>query len=144
MRSSSPSTSHCTLPNIKVQHREAKKKTIRRRRIDLKCGCTYYLSINCVNHGFSHRGTYHCSSSREWRLYLDNNKSPIFQDHQPREPTIPHGDRHHNNKDTIQLQPSESIGDTQMFSNLSSLDELTTSDIAFLESLQDPINDVFE
>nr|WHU53723.1 transcription activator protein [Mungbean yellow mosaic India virus] len=81
MRNSTPSKNHCSPPSIKVQHRVAKKRAIRRSRIDLTCGCSYYIHINCRNYGFSHRGVHHCSSTQEWRLYLGGAKSPLFQDH---------------------------------------------------------------
>nr|AWW25148.1 TrAP [Alternanthera yellow vein virus] len=134
MRPSSPSTSHCTQVPIKVQHRLAKRKP-RRRRVDLRCGCSLYISIYCHNYGFTHRGTHHCSLGREWRVYLGINKSPVFQDHQTRQQTIPTGTRHHYSSDTVQLQPAEGFGDTQMFSDLPDLDSLTTSDIEFLKGL---------
>nr|CAJ98460.1 AC2 protein [Malvastrum leaf curl virus] len=135
MRPSSPSKSHSTQVPIKVQHRLAKKKPIRRRRVDLPCGCSYYSSINCADHGFTHRGTTHCNSIREWRVYLDGQKSPIFQDNQTPRETISEEPRHHHSTSPIQLQPEESVGDTQMFSNLPNLDSFTSSDLAFLKSI---------
>nr|CAM84519.1 AC2 protein [Pepper yellow vein Mali virus]CAM84525.1 AC2 protein [Pepper yellow vein Mali virus]CAM84560.1 AC2 protein [Pepper yellow vein Mali virus] len=135
MQPSSPSTGHSTQVPIKVIHRRAKTKAIRRKRIDLDCGCSYYLHIDCINHGFTHRGVHHCSSGREWRVYLGTNQSPVFQDHQTRQQTIPTGTRHHYSSDTVQLQPAEGFGDTQMFSDLPDLDSLTTSDIEFLKGL---------
>ncbi|AGZ95244.1 C2 [Blechum yellow vein virus] len=132
MQNSSPSRGHSTQVPIKVQHRIAKKKTIRRRRVDLNCGCTYYLSINCHNDGFTHRGIHHCSSSREWRVYLDGTKSPVFQDNRPQEQTSLHEPRHHHNTHQVQPQPEESIGDTPVFSGLPDLDSFTSSDLAFL------------
>ncbi|AGS12475.1 AC2 protein [Hedyotis uncinella yellow mosaic virus] len=135
MQNSSPSQNHCTQVPIKVQHRIAKKKPIRRRRVDLPCGCTYCLSIDCNSHGFTHRGTHHCSSSREWRVYLDNQKSPIFQDIPTRRETIPHEQRHNQGPSPIQPQPEESIGTTPVFSNLPDLDSFTSSDLAFLKSI---------
>nr|ABY59048.1 AC2 [Tomato yellow leaf curl Vietnam virus] len=135
MQNSSPSRSHCTQLPIKVQHKIAKKKPVRRRRVDLPCGCTYYFGINCASHGFSHRGTHHCSSSREWRIYLDNQQSPIFQDNPPPRETIPEEPRHHNSTSAIQLQPEESVGNTPMFSDLPDLDSFTYSDLAFLKSI---------
>nr|APT40603.1 transcriptional activation protein [Pouzolzia golden mosaic virus] len=135
MRSSSPSTGHSTQIPIKVKHRLCKKKTIRRRRVDLPCGCTYYYSIDCANHGFTHRGTHHCNSSREWRVYLDGTKSPLFQDHQARTSTVTNEPRHHHNTNPIQPQPEESVGTSPMFSDLPDLDSFTTSDWAFLKSI---------
>nr|WBU87165.1 transcriptional activator protein [Papaya leaf curl Bagalkote virus] len=130
MRPSSPSKAHSTQVPIKVQHRLA-KKGIRRRRVDLDCGCSYYLSINCRNHGFSHRGTHHCSSSTEWRVYLGDSKSPLFQDIGAPQPSIQHERRHNDNQNTVQSQPEESVGDTQMFSGLPNLDDFTASDWSF-------------
>nr|AGZ95250.1 C2 [Papaya leaf curl Guandong virus] len=132
MQNSSPSQGHSTQVPIKVQHRIAKKKTIRRRRVDLNCGCTYYLSINCHNDGFTHRGIHHCSSSREWRVYLDGTKSPIFQDNRPQEQARQHEPRHHPITHQVQPQPEESIGDAPVFSGLPDLDSFTSSDLAFL------------
>ncbi|CAM91907.1 C2 protein [Tobacco leaf curl Comoros virus] len=135
MRPSSPSTSHCTQLPIKVQHKTAKKKAVRRRRIDLDCGCSYYLHISCIDHGFTHRGTHHCSSSTEWRVYLGDTKSPIFQDYQPRQPAVQHAPRYHIDPDKIQPQFEEGTGDSQMFSQLQGLDELTPSDWSFLKGI---------
>nr|ADO41107.1 transcription activator protein [Cotton leaf curl Burewala virus]AEK86511.1 transcription activator protein [Cotton leaf curl Burewala virus] len=134
MQSSSLSKDHCTQLPIKVQHREAKRRN-RRRRVDLECGCSYYLSINCHNHGFTHRGTHHCSSSREWRIYLGSSKSPLFQDHQPRQPSIHDEYGYTHDQDPVQSQPEESVGDTQMFHSFPNLDDLTPSDWSFLKGL---------
>ncbi|CAM91895.1 C2 protein [Tomato leaf curl Anjouan virus] len=135
MQPSSPSTSHCSQIPIKVKHRIAKKTPIRRKRIDLNCGCSYYLHINCTNHGFTHRGNHHCSSNAEWRFYLGDTKSPIFQDNLPPQSTVQHESRHPINPDTVQPQLKEGIGDSQMFSQLQGLDELTPSDWSFLKSI---------
>nr|ALB25929.1 transcription activator [Okra enation leaf curl virus] len=137
MRSSSPLKDHCTQVPIKVQHREA-KRAHRRKRVDLECGCSYYLSINCFNHGFSPSGTHHCSSYKEWRLYLGGSKSPLFQDPQPRRPSIHDEHRPNKNQDPIQIQPSESSGSAQGFSDLPGLDDLTPSDWSFLKGIQNP------
>nr|WBU87207.1 transcriptional activator protein [Papaya leaf curl virus] len=134
MRPSSPSKAHSTQVPIKVQHRLA-KKGIRRRRVDLDCGCSYYLSINCRNHGFTHRGTHHCSSSTEWRVYLGDSKSPLFQDIGAPQQSIQHDRRHNDNTNTVQSQPEESVGDTQMFSELPNLDDFTASDWSFLKGI---------
>ncbi|AJY58093.1 AC2 protein [Malvastrum yellow vein Cambodia virus] len=135
MQNFSPSKSHCTQVPVKVHHKIAKKRPIRRRRIDLPCGCSYYIGINCASYGFTHRGTHHCNSSREWRIYLDNQQSPIFQsDPAPRE-AISDEPRHHRSPGPVQSQPEESVGDTQMFSNLPNLDSFTSSDLAFLKSI---------
>nr|AGL74868.1 transcription activator protein [Ageratum yellow vein China virus] len=135
MQNSSPSHNHCTQVPIKVKHRIAKKRTVRRRRVDLTCGCSYYFGIHCANHGFSHRGITHCNSMREWRVYLDNQKSPIFQDNPTRRETIHDEQRHHNDPNTVQLQPEESVGNTPVFSDLQNMDSFTSSDLAFLKSI---------
>ncbi|ACI06029.1 transcription activator protein [Mesta yellow vein mosaic virus-[India:Coochbehar:2008]] len=137
MRSSSPLKDHCTQVPIKVQHREAKRRN-RRKRVDLECGCSYYLSINCFNHGFTHRGTHHCSSSMEWRLYLGSSNPPLFQNPQPRGPSLFEQHGHNNSQDPIQLQHSESSGSAQVFSDLPGLDDLTPSDWSFLKGIQNP------
>ncbi|QGA69868.1 transactivator protein [Ocimum mosaic virus] len=123
---------------IKVQHKiakQTKRTTIRRKRIDLRCGCSYFLSIDCHNHGFSHRGEYHCSSVNEWRLYLRRAESPIFQNSIPPQQTIPDGTRHNCGPSQIQPQPQEGVGDSEVFSDLQDLHSFTTSDIAFLKSI---------
>nr|QAV52501.1 AC2 [Chino del tomate Amazonas virus] len=122
MRSSSPSAP----PSIKRAHRQAKKRAIRRRRIDLECGCSIYIHIGCTGHGFTHRGTHHCTSGREWRVYLGDRKSPIFQDNQRRGPDVHElqGVPHPN---TVQLQPEEGIGSTQSLLELPSLDDISDS-----------------
>ncbi|CAD42618.1 transcriptional activator protein [Tomato yellow leaf curl Thailand virus-[Y72]] len=134
MRSSSPSKAHSTQVPIKVQHRIA-KRAIRRRRVDLPCGCSYFVAIGCHNNGFTHRGTTHCNSIREWRIYLDGQKSPIFQDNQAPRETIPEEPRHNHIANPVQPQPEESVGDTQMFSSLQNLDSFTSSDLGFLKSI---------
>nr|BAC75805.1 transcriptional transactivator protein [Honeysuckle yellow vein mosaic virus]BAC75808.1 transcriptional transactivator protein [Honeysuckle yellow vein mosaic virus] len=133
MQPSSPSTAHSTQAPIKVQHRIGKKRQPRRRRIDLNCGCSIYVSLGCANYGFTHRDHHHCSSGTEWRVYLDSAKSPIFQNHQPRSTTIQHGSGHNHSTDPIQPQPEISIGHTQMLPDFQDLDSLTSSDLAFLE-----------
>nr|ACN94458.1 AC2 [Cotton leaf curl Multan virus] len=143
MRSSSLSKDHCTQLPIKVQHREAKRRN-RRRRVDLECGCSYYLSINRHNHGFTHRGTHHCSSSREWRIYLGGSKSPLFQDNQPLQPSIHDEYGHTHDPNPVQLQHSESSGTAQVFSNLPNLDDLTPSDWSFLKGIQNPSPQISE
>nr|AOT83444.1 trans-activating protein [Wissadula yellow mosaic virus] len=121
-----PSLSLSTPPCIKKAHRQAKRRAIRRRRIDLECGCSIYLHINCAEYGYTHRGTHHCASSGEWRLYLGNNKSPVFQDVQGRGPSI------HNNKglpctNTVQPQLEESIASPQSIPELPNLDDIPDS-----------------
>ncbi|AFD54478.1 transactivating protein [Centrosema yellow spot virus] len=130
MRNSSSSTP----PSIKPQHRAAKRRATRRRRIDLDCGCTVYIHINCrnsisslsINHGFTHRGTHHCASGREWRVYLGDNKSPLFQDNQGRRPHI-HQHQSLPHPDTVQPQPAESVGSPQGIPQFPSLDDFTDS-----------------
>nr|QQL11677.1 transcription activator protein [Cherry tomato leaf curl virus] len=134
MRPSSPSKAHYTQVPIKVQHRLAKKKT-RRRQVDLPCGCSYFIALACHDHGFTHRGTHHCSSSREWRVYLGDSKSPLFQDNKASQPAIPDEPRHHHRPSTVQSQPEESVGDTQMFPSLPNLDDLTAPDWSFLKGI---------
>nr|ANI24969.1 AC2 [Tomato leaf curl Karnataka virus]WOB20126.1 transcriptions activator [Tomato leaf curl Karnataka virus] len=134
MRPSSPSKAHSTQVPIKVKHRLAKKGT-RRRRVDLPCGCSYFIALACHDHGSTHRRTHHCSSSREWRVYLGDSKSPIFQDNRASQPAIPDEPRHHHRPSTVQSQPEESVGDTQMFPSLPNLDDLTASDWSFLKGI---------
>nr|WEU77276.1 AC2 protein [Ageratum yellow vein China virus] len=53
MQNSSPSTAHCTQVPIKVQHKIAKRRPIRRRRVDLTCGCSYH-DIITIQIQFNH------------------------------------------------------------------------------------------
>ncbi|QDH06218.1 transcriptional activator protein [Tomato interveinal chlorosis virus-2] len=122
MRNSSSSTP----PSIKPQHRAAKRRATRRRRIDLQCGCSIYVHINCFNHGFTHRGSHHCASSREWRVYLGGAKSPVFQDNQGRRPNI-HQLQDLPHPDTVQPQPPESVGSPQGLPELPNLDDFSDS-----------------
>nr|AJC52389.1 transcriptional activator protein [Papaya leaf curl virus] len=134
MRTSSPSPSRCTQVPIKVQHRIAKKRTTRRRD-DLPCGCSYFMALDCRINGFTHRGTHHCNSGREWRVYLDGQKSPVFQDIPTPRETIHNERRHNQSPNTVQSQPEESVGDTQMFPSLPNLDDFTASDWSFLKGI---------
>ncbi|AAP47117.1 transcriptional activator [Luffa yellow mosaic virus] len=134
MQSSSNSKNH-SIPVAQTTLPQKKKRNIRRKRIDLRCGCSYYMSINCHDHGFTHRGVHHCGSSREWRLYLGNSKSPVFQNIETRQPTLHDRTRHNSGTDTVQPQPEESAGTSQVCSNFPNLDGLTPSDWDFLESL---------
>ncbi|ANY43201.1 transactivator protein [Hybanthus yellow mosaic virus] len=128
MRSSSP----CTPPSIKKKHREAKKRAVRRRRIDLECGCSIYFHIGCTGHGFTHRGTHHCTSGREWRVYLGDRKSPIFRDHvgcgaqQSEEVPVPN---------TIQPQPQEEAGSSQVLAEPDDLDTISLEQYQFLQDI---------
>ncbi|AAG15547.1 trans-activation protein [Tomato rugose mosaic virus] len=119
-------SSSSTPPSIKVQHRAAKRRAIRRRRIDLQCGCSIFVHIDCAGHGFTHRGTHHCTSGREWRVYLGNIKSPLFQDVQRRGHTI-HEDQSLPRPNTVQPQPEESTGSPQGLSQLPNLDDIPES-----------------
>nr|AAW50871.1 transactivator protein [Mungbean yellow mosaic India virus] len=121
MRSSTPSRNHCSPPSIKVQHRVAKKKAIRRSRIDLKCGCSYYIHIHCRNYGFSHRGEHHCSSTQEWRLYLGGAKSPLFQDHAPQSNSSRIQNELSPNYAYVQSQVERNTGDAQVLPGLEAL-----------------------
>ncbi|AGI42762.1 TrAP [Abutilon golden mosaic Yucatan virus] len=122
MRFSSPSNP----PSIKTAHRQAKKRAVRRRRIDLECGCSIYFHIGCTGHGFTHRGTHHCTSGREWRLYLGDRKSPLFQDVPSRGPDV-HQDQGVQHTDTVQPQPEESVASPQSLPELPSLDDIDDS-----------------
>nr|AQT01523.1 TRAP [Tomato yellow spot virus] len=119
-------SSSSTPPSIKPQHRAAKRRGTRRRRIDLGCGCSIYVHINCSDHGFTHRGTHHCASGREWRLYLGDIKSPVFQDIPSRGPNV-HNDQSVPHPDTVQPQPQESVGSPQGIPELPSLDDISDS-----------------
>nr|AOV62456.1 transcriptional activator protein [Malvastrum bright yellow mosaic virus]AOV62462.1 transcriptional activator protein [Malvastrum bright yellow mosaic virus]AOV62468.1 transcriptional activator protein [Malvastrum bright yellow mosaic virus] len=122
MWSSSPSHP----PSIKTAHRQAKRRAIRRRRIDLDCGCSIYFHIGCTGHGFTHRGAHHCTSGREWRVYLGDRKSPIFQDLPSKRPSI-HEDQSVPCTNTVQPQPEESVGSPQSIPELPSLDDIDDS-----------------
>nr|AIY31171.1 AC2 protein [Tomato yellow leaf curl virus] len=135
MQSSSPSTSHCSQVSIKVQHKIAKKKPIRRKRVDLDSGCTYYLHINSNNHGFTHRGTHHCMSSRESRFYLGDKQSPHIQDKRTQPAAISNEQRQHFHSDNIQPQHHEGIGHSHMFSQLPNFDDITATDWSFHKSI---------
>nr|UBR90448.1 transactivating protein [Cnidoscolus mosaic leaf deformation virus]UBR90625.1 transactivating protein [Cnidoscolus mosaic leaf deformation virus] len=119
-------SSSSTPPSIKPRHRAAKKRAIRRRRIDLVCGCTIYQHIDCYGHGYTHRGTHHCTSGTEWRVYLGSSKSPLFQDHQRGGSNV-HQHEGVPRPDQVQPQPEESIGSPQMLPQLPSLDDISDS-----------------
>nr|CDR32842.1 Transcriptional Activator Protein [Catharanthus yellow mosaic virus]CRL92714.1 Transcriptional activator protein [Cathranthus yellow vein mosaic virus] len=135
MQPSSPSKAHYTQVPIKVRHRAAKRRAIRRKRVDLNCGCSYYVHINCHNHGFTHRGIHHCSSSREWRVYLGDSKSPLFQDNRTPQQATQHEPRHHQHQGPVQSQPQEETGDNEVFLGLEDPHSFTSSNWAFLKSL---------
>ncbi|QCB65768.1 trans-activating protein [Hibiscus golden mosaic virus] len=115
-------SSSSTLPSIKRR----KKRAVRRRRIDLACGCSIYRHINCVDHGFTHRGTHHCSSGGEWRLYMGGSKSPVFQDVPSRGPEI-HKNPGVPHPNTLQPQPEESVASPQGLPELPNLDDISDS-----------------
>ncbi|AFM38718.1 transactivator protein [Jacquemontia mosaic Yucatan virus] len=119
-------SSSSTPPSIKPKHRIAKSRAIRRKRIDLDCGCSIYVHINCANHGFTHRGTHHCSSSREWRFYLGGTNSPLFQD-LPRGGSTIQSDEDLPRSDPVQQQPEEASGSTQGLRELPGLDDIPDS-----------------
>ncbi|QMV80670.1 trans-acting protein [Tomato yellow net virus] len=119
-------SSSSTPPSIKTKHRIAKKRAVRRRRVDLDCGCTIYQHLNCTGHGFTHRGTHHCTSSREWRLYLGDNKSPVFQDVQSRGSTV-HDDQSVSRPNKVQPQPEESVASPQGLFEFPGLDDISDS-----------------
>nr|BAC75811.1 transcriptional transactivator protein [Honeysuckle yellow vein mosaic virus] len=135
MQPSSPSTAHSTQVPIKVRHRSEKGRAPRRRRIDLNCGCSIYVALGCANHVFTHRAHHHCSSGKEWRVYLASAQSPIFQNHDTRTTAIQHGSGYNKFTDTIQPQPQESTGHTQVLPLFQDLHSLTSSDFAFLEGI---------
>nr|CRI68182.1 Transcriptional activator protein [Pepper golden mosaic virus] len=119
-------SSSSTLPSIKAQHSMAKKRHIRRRRIDLNCGCSIFLHINCANNGFTHRGEHHCASDREFRFYLGGSKSPIFQDTSRGGPVV------HQNQDIphrrpVQPQPTSSVSSPQGIPPFPGLDDFDDS-----------------
>ncbi|AQT01551.1 TRAP [Sida golden yellow spot virus] len=119
-------SSSSTPPSIKPTHRAAKRRANRRKRIDISCGCSIYVHLKCSNNGFTHRGTHHCASGREWRIYLGDNKSPVFQDIPCRTPTV-HQDNNLPRPNPIQPQPEESTGSPQSLSQLPSLDDIDSS-----------------
>nr|AHB82046.1 transcriptional activator protein [Jatropha mosaic Lucknow virus]AIR77181.1 transcriptional activator protein [Jatropha leaf curl virus] len=90
---------------------------------------------NCANHGFTHRGTHHCSSFEQWRLYLDGPKSSVLPTPQSHEQALQSGSGHHTPPNTIQSQSQTSTTDTQVLPELQSLDSFTDSDWDFLTSL---------
>nr|QZX45765.1 transcription activator protein [Chilli leaf curl virus] len=134
MRPSSPWRAPSTQVPIKVKHRLAKTGTMRRG-FDLDRGWSYFIALRCHRHGFTDRRTHQCSSSRECRVYLGDNKSTVFQDNRAPQPASPEDPRHHNSPSTVQSHPEESVADTPMFSNLPNLDDLTASDWSFLKGI---------
>nr|BAS69603.1 transcriptional enhancer protein [Jatropha leaf curl virus] len=90
---------------------------------------------NCANHGFTHRGTHHCSSFEQWRLYLDRPKSSVLPTPQSHEQALPPRTGHHTPPNTIQLQSQASTTDTQVLPELQSWDSFRDSDWDVLRSL---------
>ncbi|AGV02077.1 Trap [Cotton chlorotic spot virus] len=119
-------SSSSTPPSIKIRHRQAKRRAIRRKRVDLACGCSFFIHLNCEGHGFTHRGIHHATSSGEWRVYLGSAKSPLFQDNQGGRPTV-HQHQNLSRQHPVQSQPEESIGSPQGVPELPSLDEINDS-----------------
>nr|ALK03409.1 transactivator protein [Melon chlorotic leaf curl virus] len=122
------SSSSSTAPSIKATHKIAKTRAIRRRRIDLNCGCSIFLHLNCQKNGngFTHLGRHHCVSGGEFRFYLASSKSPIFQDIQRGGSTVyEHENIPHSNP--IQPQPAESTKSSQSIPELPSLDGIDSS-----------------
>nr|AFB81502.1 transcription activator protein [Cotton leaf curl Rajasthan virus] len=128
---------------IKVQHREAKRRN-RRRRVDFECGCSYYLFINRHTHGFTHRGANPCSPSREPRIYLEGSKSPLFPNHQPRQPSFHEEWDNTHNQGPVSTQHSGNSGTAQVFLNPSNLDDLKPPDWSFLKGIQNPSPQISE
>ncbi|ADG36412.1 transcriptional activator protein [Soybean mild mottle virus] len=142
MRSSTPSKSHCSPPNIKAQHRDAKRhRATRRRRIDCPCGCSIYVHLDCTDHGFSHRGVTHTIGTRAWRVYLGGEQSPLFQTPPGRlwgDGSPIRRDEHSNN---VQQLCQEEVGDSQMLPGFKDLSPLTESELEIFSSFQ-VFNDV--
>lgn len=61
---------HYTRKATSFTYPDIKKRQIRRRRLDLPCGCSIFKNISCSGHGYTHRGIHHCSTSDEWRLVV--------------------------------------------------------------------------
>nr|AGR84118.1 TrAP [East African cassava mosaic Malawi virus] len=131
MPPSSPSTSHCSQVPIKVQHRTVKNRALRRRRVDLECGCSFYLHIDCINHGFSHRELITAPQAKNGVLLGNTNPLYFAITNHDKRPNM----HHDNTPDTVQPQHQEGIGDSQVFSQLQGLDDLTASDWSFLKSI---------
>nr|AIQ86465.1 AC2 [Squash leaf curl virus] len=123
-----PNSSSSKVPSIKAQHRIAKKRAVRRRRIDLDCGCSIYIHINCAKdgNGFTHMGRHHCASGREFRFYLGGSKSPLFQDVQRGGSTL-HAHKDIPHSYPVQPQPEESTKSSQSVPELPSLDGIDSS-----------------
>nr|AEY94440.1 transcriptional activator protein [Pepper golden mosaic virus] len=119
-------SSSSTLPSIKAQHSIAKKRPVRRRRIDLNCGCSIFFHINCANNGFTHRGEHHCSSGGEFPFYLGGPKSPIFQD-TPSRGLVGHQNQDIPHRSPVQPQPTTELGSPQAYPSFPSLDDFDDS-----------------
>ncbi|KAL6994243.1 hypothetical protein U1Q18_012350 [Sarracenia purpurea var. burkii] len=126
MHPSSSSHNHYSPPkNQKQLHQRAKKRSIRRRRIDLFCGCTIYVRINCANDGFTHRGDTHAIANAHWRVILGIEKPSLHQANrerygQPVESSSPHDNN-------VQPQPPQRTQSPQgsiPFPDLDNIEEL--------------------
>ncbi|KAL6952808.1 hypothetical protein U1Q18_010687 [Sarracenia purpurea var. burkii] len=86
-------------------------KIVRRRRIDLLCGCTIYVHINCANDGFTHRGHNHAIANAHWRVILGFEESSLHQgNRQGYNKPVELSVLHHNN---VQPQLEESTESPQ-------------------------------
>ncbi|AAM12386.1 transactivator protein Trap [Sida yellow mosaic virus] len=120
-------SSSSTPPSIKPRHRAAKRRGTRRRRIDLACGCSIYVHINCSNDGIHAPRELITVPQAENGVYIwGDNKSPVFQDIPRRGPVV-HDDQSVPRTDTVQPQPQESIGSPQGIPELPSLDDISDS-----------------
>lgn len=119
-----------------------KRNGVRRRRLDFECGCSAYVKLDCRHMGFTHGGVTQCASIQQWRLYLDDKKSPIFQGIETLQQALWPNDRRDTPSSAIQQSSQKTVESTQMLDNFSSLDDLTASDLALLESLDYPMSQV--
>ncbi|ALQ10819.1 AC2 [West African Asystasia virus 1] len=120
---------------IKVSHRLAKKRRQRRQAINLKCGCSFLISRNCSNYGFTHRGVHHCASSKEWHIHLGDQESTTHESNTIRPSPLQHVTQHHTPADTVQPQPQEDPGNSQMLHELPGLDDFLEFEYELAEIL---------
>ncbi|KAL6994241.1 hypothetical protein U1Q18_012348 [Sarracenia purpurea var. burkii] len=119
----SSSHNHYSPPkNQKQLHQRAKKRSIRRRRIDLFCGCTIYVHINCANDGFTHRGDTHAIANAHWHVILGIEEPSLHQANregygQQVEPSVPHDNN-------VQPQPPQITQSSQGSIPFPDLDKL--------------------
>ncbi|AEB00553.1 Trap [Cleome golden mosaic virus] len=123
MRGSSSSNPPC----IKAQHKAAKRRAIRRRRIDLTCGCTIYIHLNCHSNEFTHRGTSSAVPQAENGVYTWEISNPLYFRIHDVEDVLHSRDEDIPRPDTVQPQREESIGSPHGLSQLPSLDSLGDS-----------------